>query len=221
MRSVRGVDRRILECGGIVLDIGSADRWLESALFPSARYVAFDYPATACNLYGTRPDVFGDAAYLPFADGVVDAVACYEVLEHVADPDRVLAEIRRVLSPGGVAELSMPFLYPVHDAPYDYQRWTRHGWDKRAMKAGLELERIHAANHQLAAAAVLACLALTGPLERVSGARKAILLTLALPLVVVINTVAWAGIRMWPKWNAMTTGHLVLLRKPQHTTRRQ
>jgi SAM-dependent methyltransferase len=47
--------------------------------------------------------VRGDAHQLPFADGSFDVVYCRYLLEHVADPGRVLAEMRRVLRPGGRA----------------------------------------------------------------------------------------------------------------------
>lgn len=209
----RRVDPALSDCQGIVLDIGAADGWLRSFLSPSARYVAFDYPVTAMGLYRTRPDVFGDAATLPFADGSFDAVACYEVLEHVRKPDAVMAEISRVLVPGGVAELSMPFLYPVHDAPHDYQRWTRHGWQRSAESACLVVEKLQPVNHPLASAAVLGCLALAAPLQEASKPAKFFLLPLAALAIPVINLLAWAGMRVWPQWPAMTTGHRVLLRK--------
>lgn len=44
----------------------------------------------------------GDAASLPFADAQFDVVCCCDVLEHVGDVDRVVAEIARVLKPSGV-----------------------------------------------------------------------------------------------------------------------
>jgi len=50
----------------------------------------------------------GDAAALPFGDGAVDAVVMLDVLEHVAEPSAVLAEVHRVLRPGGVLVLSVP-----------------------------------------------------------------------------------------------------------------
>ena len=126
----REVSPRIRACPGRVLDIGAADGWLSAQLDASAEYVSLDYPATAIELYRTRPLVFADACAMPFADASFDAIACYEVLEHVARPDALLEEVARVLVPGGVAEFTMPFYYPIHDAPHDYQRWTRHGWSR-------------------------------------------------------------------------------------------
>lgn len=78
--------------------------------------------------YRVRPgDVraFGEA--LPFLDASLDGVICAAVLEHVPDPHRILAEIRRVLRPGGVAYVEVPFLQPFHAAPDDYYRVTLEG----------------------------------------------------------------------------------------------
>lgn len=209
-----GVSQRIRECTGVVLDIGAASRWVESELASGAEYIAFDYPLTATGLYGTRPDVFGDARRLPFADASVQAVTCYEVLEHVREPDAVISEVSRVLAPGGFAEFSMPFLYPVHDAPHDYQRWTRYGWMRSANNAGLQVEMLTASGHPLHTAAVLAGLALAGPLQNATWLQRAWRLPLVGVLVPVINIAAWVLARLWPSWDAMPSGHRILLRRP-------
>ena len=52
------------------------------------------------------PVVVGDAARLPFADGAMGLVWCTHVLHHLPDPARVLAEVRRVLRPGGTLFLA-------------------------------------------------------------------------------------------------------------------
>jgi SAM-dependent methyltransferase len=49
-----------------------------------------------------------ETAPLPFRDGEFEVVLCYDVLEHVFSPNRLLGEIRRVLAPGGAAFLCVP-----------------------------------------------------------------------------------------------------------------
>lgn len=201
-------------CAGNVLDIGAANRWLGNLLLPGAAYIALDYPATATQLYGTRPHVFADACKLPFQDGSIAAVACYEVLEHVRDPESVIAEIARVLVPGGIVELSMPFMYPVHDAPHDYQRWTRHGLLRSLREHGLLTENVEATNPPLHAAAVVMCLGLAAPLQFSSGWKRMWRLPLVVALVPIVNLMALMLSWIWQPWDGLTTGHRILARKP-------
>lgn len=198
---------------GVVLDIGSATRWLRSRLDPDASYIALDYPATATALYGTRPDVHADARALPIATASIDVVVCLEVLEHVESPERALEEMHRVLKPGGIAMVSMPFLYPVHDAPHDFQRWTSHGWVAQAGQAGFKVRRLEPVGHSIHAAAVLAALAVTGPLQGARAGSLSWRVPLAVPIVLLVNLSAWCLAWLWPRWSAMCTGHRLLLEK--------
>jgi SAM-dependent methyltransferase len=198
---------------GKVLDIGSADGWLQQHLSSECFYVAFDYPATATHLYRSRPHVFGDAQKLPFADDSFDHVACLEVLEHIRDPDEVLHEVARVLTSGGRAHFTMPFLYPIHDAPHDYQRWTEFGWKRSAEAAGFEVHEIAPAHHPVISAAVLGCLALAAPLQSARLLRQALLLLPTILLVCAVNIVAWLVALLWPAWRGMTLGYQIELRR--------
>src|SRR5215213_7304835 len=57
------------------------------------------------------PDVdlqVGDVRALPFPDASFDAVVCFEVIEHVEERSETLAELRRVLAPGGIVLVSSP-----------------------------------------------------------------------------------------------------------------
>jgi SAM-dependent methyltransferase len=56
--------------------------------------------------------VRGDATQLPFADGAFDAVITSEVLEHVPDDTAALAEMLRVLRPGGAFAATVPSWLP-------------------------------------------------------------------------------------------------------------
>lgn len=57
----------------------------------------------------------------------MDCIICTEVLEHLPRPGRCVDEIRRLLRDGGLVLASVPFLYPVHADPFDYQRFTEDG----------------------------------------------------------------------------------------------
>ncbi len=81
-------------------------------------------------------DIVADASCLPQEDNSVDAIVCESLLEHVADPAKVVAEIKRVLKPGGLVYVTVPFIAGFHSSPNDYYRWTKQGL--REIMAGFE-----------------------------------------------------------------------------------
>jgi SAM-dependent methyltransferase len=103
---------------GLTLDLG-AQTGPYAAHFP--RRVGLDLqPAPGVA-------VVADARSLPLRDAVFDAVLCTEMLEHVVEPQVAVDEMLRVLKPGGVLVLTTRFLFPIHDAPHDYFRFTKYG----------------------------------------------------------------------------------------------
>jgi SAM-dependent methyltransferase len=76
---------------------------------------------------------------LPFTEGHIARIVCDNVLEHVEEPYKAVAEMYRVLKPNGLLYVALPFLYPFHDSPNDLHRWTDEGI-KRMLK---QFEIIH------------------------------------------------------------------------------
>lgn len=72
-------------------------------------------------------DVAADGGRLPFRPETFDYVWSNAVLEHVRDPFGVAREIVRVLRPGGLAIVHVPFLEFGHGRPHDYFRYTPEG----------------------------------------------------------------------------------------------
>jgi SAM-dependent methyltransferase len=76
---------------------------------------------------GVGVQIIGDAQSLGIGDATFEVVLCTEVLEHLPEPQRAIDEIFRVLAPGGQLLLTTRFLFPIHDAPHDYFRFTKYG----------------------------------------------------------------------------------------------
>lgn len=82
----------------------------------------------AFDIYSSKDvQLVADAHRIPLRDESVDAVIVQAVLEHVLDPQRVVAEIQRVLRPAGVVYADTPFLQQVHEGAYDFTRFTESG----------------------------------------------------------------------------------------------
>lgn len=91
-------------------------------------------------------NVVGVADNLPFEQNSFDTVLMTQVIEHLENPSRVFSEIYRVLKPNGKVIVAWPFLYPIHEAPRDFYRYTKYGMKHLAGEAGLELIELKAAS---------------------------------------------------------------------------
>ena len=73
-------------------------------------------------------DIVADAHDLHMIqDNSVDCVVSISTLEHVRDPFKVVSEIHRILKPGGIIYLNIPFIFAFHAAPDDYYRFSISG----------------------------------------------------------------------------------------------
>lgn len=72
-------------------------------------------------------DVVGDIHRMPLVSESFDCVICTGTLEHVEDPWQAVREIQRVLKPGGIAHIDVPFIQGYHSDPSDYWRFTIDG----------------------------------------------------------------------------------------------
>jgi SAM-dependent methyltransferase len=107
---------------------------------------------------------------LPFENDSFDTVLCTQVLEHVPDAELAMAEIARVLRPGGHALLTVPFLYPTHEMPYDFWRYTHLGLESLVTRHGLAATELSAQGGPLLLATHYAVLAVSGALRAVASA---------------------------------------------------
>lgn len=142
-----------------ILDIGGGRSGLAWLLYPDADVVTIDIdPALAGQGPAAKASSFvcADATRLPFADGAFDAVAMFDVLEHIPRDSAAAAEARRVTRPGGVVLVSTPaatWRYPYHAAlkpfcPHESElmdEWghVRRGYDSAALRSlfGADPER--------------------------------------------------------------------------------
>ena len=126
--------------GERVLDAG-AGRAQYRGLFAHATYETADFMAVEGKKY-RQPDYVCDLVAIPVEDARFDHVVCTQVLEHLPEPLRVVAELGRVLKPGGTLWLSAPLFYAEHETPYDFFRYTQFGLRRLLEDAGFEVLEI-------------------------------------------------------------------------------
>lgn len=101
------------------------------------------------------PDALAWAEATPLRDGCADVVLSTQQLEHVDDPDLVIAEAARLLRPGGKLLLSTHGVWPYHPDPFDRWRWTDDGLRTVVERNGLVVERVHHQGELFTAALLL------------------------------------------------------------------
>lgn len=203
--------------GDLILDIGCADKWIQQHLPPEVGYIGLDYPSTSTNLYKTLPDVFGNAERLPFASSSINKIYFLDVLEHIENPAMALSEARRVLRTDGEIVVRIPFLYPIHDAPIDFTRFTMFGLQSVIKKCGLELMQATAIGHPFETTALLRNLAYSKALLDLIVKRNPLcLIGVILPLYFFVNnTFSFLMARITPATTIMPHTYLLSLRKMQ------
>lgn len=129
------VTNRLSNVRGVVYDFGCGKRPYEKEILRVAeRYIGVDWSNT---LHGLSADVSADLNKpLPIDSEVADNVISLQVMEHLCEPQVMLNEAFRILKPGGRLTITVPFQWWIHEAPYDYFRYTPFGLQYLLNKAG-------------------------------------------------------------------------------------
>jgi len=122
---------------GNLLDVGCGTKPYRS-LFKVESYRGLDIDSPVTRERGVADDLY-DGTQFPYKNDTFDSALCNQVLEHVFNPDQFLAEINRVLKPGGKLLLTVPFVWDEHEQPYDYARYTSFGLNSLLKKNGFKI----------------------------------------------------------------------------------
>jgi SAM-dependent methyltransferase len=139
------VDKAIAESAshahGTLLDIGCGSKPYKKVFAPFVdEHLGLEYSPESV-YRGCEANFFGDAMKLPLADNSIDTILCTEVLEHLPNPEKAIAEFARILRPNGTIITTAPFFYPIHDT-WDFFRYTHDGLANLMKQQGLEVELI-------------------------------------------------------------------------------
>jgi 2-polyprenyl-3-methyl-5-hydroxy-6-metoxy-1,4-benzoquinol methylase len=192
----------------LILDIGCGDKPYKPLFDGFAQdYIGVDTREEP------QVDIVAPADAIPVESEKYDCVICTQMLEHVPDPAAVVAEIYRVLAPGGMALVSTHGVIRYHPNPEDYWRWTHAG-----------LQRLFEDNCQWSKLEVVpngstpVALAYLVNSEIVSLLAKARVASLWVPVNLVLNAVTWRLDRLWRRFfghrpPSLAANYLVVARR--------
>ncbi|HMD91535.1 MAG TPA: class I SAM-dependent methyltransferase [Trebonia sp.] len=134
----------------------AADLDIGELTLVSGMFAAMSAEGEACPPAGAAA-LTADATRLPFPDEAFDKVIAAEILEHVPDDGQAMAEIARVLRPGGTVAVTVPAWLPervcwalsreYHEVPGGHVRiFTRGELTTKLVRAGLEVTGSHHAH---------------------------------------------------------------------------
>ncbi len=120
---------------GTVVDLGCGDApYRDWVLERAEKYIGVDWGESPHEIQAEVVANLNEP--LPLESDSADTVFSVSVLEHLSQPRIMLAEAHRILRPGGHLILQVPWQWWIHEAPYDYFRYSKFGLEHLLAEAG-------------------------------------------------------------------------------------
>jgi SAM-dependent methyltransferase len=141
---LEALKQNLCHLNGTLLDIGCGQSPYKPLLLSEgshiSEYIGLDLEENPT--HKNNPDLLWDGSSIPLKDDSVDSILLTEVLEHVPEPIVLLKESKRVLKKGGKLFGTVPFLYPLHEIPFDFFRYTPFAIEKFAKETSFEIIKL-------------------------------------------------------------------------------
>jgi SAM-dependent methyltransferase len=129
---------------GTLLDVGCGCMPYKPLVLQSPSQVEKYIGLDLVNNGRQKPDLVWDGKIIPLDDCSIDCALLTEVLEHCPEPEKVIKEIFRVLKPGGLLFLTVPFSWTLHEVPHDEYRYTPFALERLLKNSGFEQIKLKA-----------------------------------------------------------------------------
>ena len=126
---------------GNALDFGCGSMPYKS-IFSVDSYIGLEHESSIFRYSDSNSVFFYDGTNFPFADKSFDSIFSTETFEHIFNLPHVLSEINRVLRSDGYLLITLPFVWPEHEKPFDFARYTSFGITSLLENAGFVVHDI-------------------------------------------------------------------------------
>lgn len=136
---LRSLKENLALFGGKLLDAGCGKMPYKGYILNNSKveeYVGLDIESARIYDQKIQPDFTWNGVTMPFEDGAFDCAIATEVLEHCPEPEVFLREVHRVLKTDGVLFLTVPFIWNLHEVPFDQYRFTPFSLERHLSNSG-------------------------------------------------------------------------------------
>jgi SAM-dependent methyltransferase len=123
----KAIDMNIDLFWGILLDLGCGEMPYRQYLLDMnkniTKYIGVDVRYNQYH-HSVKPDIIWNGETIDIENEEINTVIATELFEHLSNIEVVLREIKRVLSENGILFFTVPFIWPLHETPYDEYRYT-------------------------------------------------------------------------------------------------
>lgn len=137
----KAIDTNIHLIRRVVLDLGCGEMPYKQYLLDRntsiTKYIGVDLAHSDYHKT-VKPDLIWNGSKIKLKNKTVGTVLATELFEHISNLDIVLKEIKRVLSKKGKLIFTVPFIWPLHETPYDEYRYTPYSLNRYLTKVGFK-----------------------------------------------------------------------------------
>lgn len=112
------------QLSGKLIDVGCGTKPYRNHFLNVKQYIGLDIEVSGNSDPKSMVDIFYNGKTFPFEDQTIDCVFSSEVFEHIFNLEEIIVEIHRILRKDGLLLATCPFLWPEHEVPYDFARYT-------------------------------------------------------------------------------------------------
>lgn len=127
---------------GRLMDFGCGSKPYQSLFTGTSEYIGVDYAGEGHSHENEAIDVYYDGKTIPFEDDYFDSVFTSEVFEHIFNLEEIIIEIKRVMKKDGKILITCPFVWPEHEIPVDFARYTQFALEHLLKKHGFSILQI-------------------------------------------------------------------------------